>query len=149
MVARARTNAAKLGYDNVEFRLGEIESLPVRDGTVDVVISNCVLNVVPDKAQAFAELLRVLKPGGHFCVSDVIATGTLPQGIRKAAALYVGCVAGAMPETDYLASMRKGVSRTSASPSASPSPCPTKSSVSTSRRPSSASFGRAGSACSA
>ena len=120
MVARARTNAAKLGYDNVEFRLGEIESLPVRDGTVDVVISNCVLNVVPDKAQAFAELLRVLKPGGHFCVSDVIATGTLPQGIRKAA-----------------------------SPSASPSPCPTKSSASTSRRPSSASFGRAGSACSA
>ena len=107
MIARARTNAAKLGYDNVEFRLGEIESLPVQDGTVDVVISNCVLNLVPDKAQAFAEILRVLKPGGHFCVSDVIATGTLPEGIRKAAALYVGCVAGAMPETDYLATIRK------------------------------------------
>ena len=107
MVARARTNAAKLGYDNVEFRLGEIESLPVQDGTVDVVISNCVLNLVPDKAQAFAEIGRVLTPGGHFCVSDVIATGTLPEGIRKAAALYVGCVAGAMPETDYLATIRK------------------------------------------
>jgi arsenite methyltransferase len=107
MVARARTNAAKLGYGNVEFRLGEIEHLPVRDDTVDVVISNCVLNLVPDKAQAFAETLRVLKPGGHFCVSDVIATGMLPEGIRRAAALYVGCIAGAMPEADYLAVIRQ------------------------------------------
>jgi arsenite methyltransferase len=78
----------------------------VRDDTVDVVISNCVLNLVPNKAQAFAETLRVLKPGGHFCVSDVIATGTLPEGMRKAAALYVGCVAGALPETDYIAIIR-------------------------------------------
>jgi arsenite methyltransferase len=107
MVARARTNAAKLGYGNVEFRLGEIEHLPVQDDTVDVVISNCVLNLVPDKAQAFAETLRVLKPGGHFCVSDVIATGMLPEGIRRAAALYVGCIAGAMPEADYLAVIRQ------------------------------------------
>jgi arsenite methyltransferase len=107
MVARARTNAAKLGYGNIEFRLGEIEHLPVRDDTVDVVISNCVLNLVPDKAQAFAETLRVLKPGGHFCVSDVIATGMLPEGIRRAAALYVGCIAGAMPEADYLAVIRQ------------------------------------------
>ena len=106
MVARARTNAAKLGYGNVEFRLGEIEHLPVDDDAVDVVISNCVLNLVPDKAKAFAETLRVLKPGGHFCLSDVIATGVLPDGIRRAAALYVGCVAGAMPETDYLAVIR-------------------------------------------
>ena len=103
MIARARNNAAKRGYGNVEFRLGEIESLPVKDGSVDGVISNCVLNLVPDKAKAFAETLRVLKPGGHFCVSDVIATGALPEGIRRAAALYVGCVAGAMAETAYLA----------------------------------------------
>jgi arsenite methyltransferase len=107
MIARARTNAARLGYGNVEFRLGEIEHLPVRDDTVDVVISNCVLNLVPDKAQAFAETLRVLKPGGHFCVSDVVATGALPEAIRSAAALYVGCVAGAMPEADYLAVIRQ------------------------------------------
>jgi SAM-dependent methyltransferase len=102
MIERARNNAAKLGYGNVEFRLGEIEHLPVAENSVDVVISNCVLNLVPDKPRAFAETLRVLKPGGHFCVSDIIATGTLPQGIRTAAALYVGCVAGAMAETDYL-----------------------------------------------
>ena len=107
MVARARTTAAKLGYGNVEFRLGEIERLPVENDSVDVVISNCVLNLVPDKARAFAETLRVLRPGGHFCVSDVIATGALPDGIRRAAALYVGCVAGALPETDYLAVIRE------------------------------------------
>jgi arsenite methyltransferase len=106
MVARARSNAAKLGFGNVEFRLGEIEHLPVDDDAVDVVISNCVLNLVPDKAKAFAETLRVLKPGGHFCVSDIIATGTLPEGIRKAAALYVGCIAGALPETEYLGMIR-------------------------------------------
>lgn len=106
MIARARANAAKLGYGNVEFRLGEIEQLPVRDDAVDVVISNCVLNLVPDKAKAFAETFRVLKPGGHFCVSDIIATGMLPDGIRRAAGLYVGCIAGAMPETDYLAVIR-------------------------------------------
>jgi SAM-dependent methyltransferase len=103
MIERARANAAKLGYRNVEFRLGEIEQLPVEDDAVDVVISNCVLNLMPDKAKAFAETLRVLRPGGHFCVADIIATGPLPDGIRRAAALYVGCVAGAMPETDYLA----------------------------------------------
>ena len=107
MIARARTNAAKLGYGNVEFRLGEIEHLPVRDDTVDVVISNCVLNLVPDKARAFAETWRVLKPGGRFCVSDVIATGPLPKGIRRTAELYVGCIAGAMPETGYLAVIRE------------------------------------------
>jgi arsenite methyltransferase len=101
MIARARANAAKLGYRNVEFRLGEIEHLPVENGTVDVVISNCVLNLVPDKAKAFAETWRVLKPGGHFCVSDIVATGALPEGICSAAALYVGCIAGAMPETEY------------------------------------------------
>jgi arsenite methyltransferase len=106
MIGRARANAAKLGYGNVEFRLGEIEHLPVQDDTVDVVISNCVLNLVPDKAKAFAETFRVLRPGGHFCVSDIVATRTLPEGIRRAAALYVGCVAGAVPEADYLAVIR-------------------------------------------
>jgi arsenite methyltransferase len=106
MVERARANASKLGYANVEFRLGEIEALPVEGGTVDVVISNCVLNLVPDKAAAFAETFRVLAPGGHFCVSDIVASGALPDGIRKAAALYVGCVAGAAPEADYLATIR-------------------------------------------
>ncbi|HXV31832.1 MAG TPA: arsenite methyltransferase, partial [Sinorhizobium sp.] len=107
MIARARANAAKLGYANVAFRLGEIEALPVADGSVDVVISNCVLNLVPDKAKAFAETFRVLKPGGHFCVSDIVATGPLPEGILNAAALYVGCVAGAIPEADYLAVIRQ------------------------------------------
>jgi arsenite methyltransferase len=106
MLERARANADKLGYANVEFRHGEIEALPVEDATVDVVISNCVLNLVPDKAAAFAETFRVLRPGGHFCVSDIVASGTLPEGIRKAAALYVGCVAGAIPEADYVATIR-------------------------------------------
>jgi arsenite methyltransferase len=101
MIERARANAAKIGYGNVEFRLGEIEHLPVQADTIDVVISNCVLNLVPEKAKAFAETWRVLKPGGHFCVSDIIGTAPLPDGIRMAAALYVGCVAGAMPETGF------------------------------------------------
>jgi arsenite methyltransferase len=102
MIARARENAAKLGYGNVEFRLGEIENLPVEAGTVDVVVSNCVLNLVPDKAQAFAEMFRVLRPGAHFCVSDIVATDELGEPIRKAAALHVGCVAGAIPLQEYL-----------------------------------------------
>jgi arsenite methyltransferase len=101
MIARARGNAAKLGFA-IEFRLGEIERLPMEPNTVDVVISNCVLNLVPDKAQAFAEMFRVLRPGGRFCVSDIVATGELPRGVRDAAGLYVGCIAGAMPEADYL-----------------------------------------------
>jgi len=103
MVAKARANAEKLGYRNVEFRLGEIEHLPFERDSIDVVISNCVLNLVPDKARAFAEIFRVLRPGGHFCVSDIVASAQLPDGIRKAAALYIGCVAGAEPETQYLA----------------------------------------------
>lgn len=102
MLTRARENAAKLGYENVEFRAGEIEALPVEDASVDVVVSNCVLNLVPDKAGAFAEIYRVLRPGAHFCVSDIVATGILPEPIRKAAALYVGCVAGALPRDEYL-----------------------------------------------
>jgi arsenite methyltransferase len=107
MIGRARANAAKLGFDNVEFRLGEIEHLPVEAGSVDVVISNCVLNLVPDKARAFAEMARVLRRGGRFCVSDIVATGELPAGVRAAAGLYVGCVAGAIPEADYLGLLAK------------------------------------------
>ena len=102
MVAKARANAAKLGYDNVEFREGQIERLPVDSGSVDIVISNCVLNLVPDKGRAFAEMFRVLRPGGRFCVADIVATGELPAAVREVAALYVGCVAGAMAEADYL-----------------------------------------------
>jgi len=78
-------------------------AMPVEDGSVDVVISNCVLNLVPDKASAFAEMFRVLRPGGRFCVSDIVATGELPPPVRDAAGLYVGCVAGAVPEAQYLA----------------------------------------------
>src|SRR5512147_2164420 len=102
MITLARQNAAKLGYDNVEFRLGEIEHLPVETGTVDFVVSNCVLNLVPNKARAFAEILRVLRPGAHFCVSDIVATGELSETIRHAAALYVVCIAGALPKEHYL-----------------------------------------------
>jgi arsenite methyltransferase len=103
MIARARTNARKLGFDNVELRLGEIEHLPVESGVIDVIISNCVLNLLPDKAPSFIEMFRVLRPGGRFCVSDIVATGQLPEGVRVAAELYVGCVAGALPEKEYLA----------------------------------------------
>jgi SAM-dependent methyltransferase len=103
MIDKARANASKLGYDNVEFRLGEIEQMPVETGSVDVVISNCVLNLVPEKARAFAEMFRVLRPGGRFCVSDIVATDEMPGPVQDAAGLYVGCVAGAMPEAHYLA----------------------------------------------
>ncbi len=102
MIAKARANAEKLGFANVEFRLGEIEHLPVEAGCIDVIISNCVLNLLPDKAPAFAEMFRVLRPGGRFCVSDIIATGELPEGVRNAAGLYVGCIAGALPQAAYL-----------------------------------------------
>lgn len=103
MVTKARANTEKLGYHNVEFRLGEIEHLPFERDSIDVVISNCVLNLVPDKARAFAEMYRVLRPGAHFCVSDIVASAPLPEGVRNAAALYIGCVAGAEPEANYLA----------------------------------------------
>ena len=102
MIARARDNASRLGFDNVDFRLGEIEHIPVRSASVDVVISNCVLNLVPDKRRAFAEIYRVLKPGGHFCISDIVASRALPQWVRGIAEAYAGCVAGALPRADYL-----------------------------------------------
>jgi SAM-dependent methyltransferase len=102
MVSKARGNASQAGFDNVEFRLGEIEHLPVRSESVDVVISNCVLNLVPDKPRAFAEIHRVLKPGGHFCISDIVASRQLPDWVRGIADAYAGCVSGAIPREDYL-----------------------------------------------
>jgi SAM-dependent methyltransferase len=102
MVDKARANAEKLGYNNVEFRLGDIEQLPVTSNIADVVVSNCVLNLVPDKAKAFAETFRVLKPGGHFSVSDIVLRGALPDGLRKSAEMYAGCVAGAISKKEYL-----------------------------------------------
>jgi arsenite methyltransferase len=102
MVAKARENAEKSSFDNVEFRLGEIEHLPVRSDSVDVVISNCVLNLVPDKPRAFAEIFRVLKPGGHFCISDIVSSRELPDWVKGIAEAYAGCVSGAIPKNDYL-----------------------------------------------
>ncbi|MDX2062943.1 MAG: arsenite methyltransferase [Bacteroidia bacterium] len=107
MVAKARQNADTLGYNNVEFREGDIEHLPIGGGTIDTVVSNCVLNLVPNKAQAFAEIFRVLKPGGHFCISDIVLVGELPAAIRQAAEFYAGCVSGAQQEADYLAIVRE------------------------------------------
>ncbi len=103
MIRKARENAERLGYNNVEFREGDIEDLPVSDNSVDVVISNCVLNLVPDKARAFAEILRVLRPGGHFSISDVVLTGPLHPQLQAAAEMYAGCVAGAIQRDEYLA----------------------------------------------
>ena len=102
MIDKARQNARKLGFGNVTFRYGEIEDLPLEDNLADVVVSNCVLNLVPDKARAFAETYRILKPGGHFSISDVVVRGNLPEGLRASAELYAGCVAGALPQEDYL-----------------------------------------------
>ncbi len=107
MIAKAQKNARQLGFHNVEFILGEIEELPLPDNIADVVISNCVLNLVPDKEKAFNEIRRVLKPGGHFSISDIVLKGNLPENIRQDAEMYVGCVAGAMEKEAYLSVMRK------------------------------------------
>ncbi len=102
MLERANANLQKTGFRNVEFRFGDIENLPVASRTVDVVVSNCVLNLVPNKQQAFAEIFRVLKPGAHFSISDIVLDGVLPDPILKAAEMYAGCVSGAMQKNDYL-----------------------------------------------
>lgn len=102
MIDRANKNNEKLNFKNVEFRFGEIEELPVDSNSVDVVISNCVLNLVPNKQKAFAEIFRVLKPNSHFCVSDVVLKGELPSELKKSAEMYAGCVSGAMKKEEYL-----------------------------------------------
>lgn len=106
MIDKARENADKLGFNNVEFRLGDIEALPIAANRADVIISNCVLNLVPDKRTAFAEMYRVLKPGGHFSVSDIVLRGELPDALRHDAEMYAGCVSGAIQESDYLGLLR-------------------------------------------
>jgi SAM-dependent methyltransferase len=107
MIAKAEANRRKLGYENVEFRLGDIEDMPLEDNTVDVAISNCVMNLVPDKERAYAEVYRVLKPGGHFSISDIVTVGELTPAVRDAAALYAGCVSGALQKEDYLAAIER------------------------------------------
>ncbi len=102
MVNKARENAEKLGYNNVEFRFGDIEKIPITDNVADVVVSNCVMNLVPDKPKAFAEVYRILKPGGHFSISDIVLSGELPERIKSAAEMYAGCVASAIQKEVYL-----------------------------------------------
>jgi SAM-dependent methyltransferase len=102
MIQKANENKEKLGFNNVEFRLGDIENMPLPDGEADVVISNCVLNLVPDKQQAFSEIYRILKPGAHFCISDVVIQGQLPLSLQKSAEMYAGCVSGALQKQEYL-----------------------------------------------
>jgi SAM-dependent methyltransferase len=107
MIAKARENADKLGFNNVEFRQGEIEAIPLAANRADVVISNCVLNLVPDKRKAFAETFRILKPGGHFSISDVVLVGELPEGLVTASEMYAGCVSGAIQKEEYLQIIRE------------------------------------------
>lgn len=102
MLAKAKENSEKLGFINVEFVKGDIEKMPLPDNSFDVVVSNCVLNLVPDKNKAFSEIMRVLKPNGHFCVSDVVIKGNLPDKLRKDAEMYAGCVSGAIDIDKYL-----------------------------------------------
>lgn len=107
MIDKANRNKEKLQYENVEFKLGDIENLPIENNLADVVISNCVLNLVPDKQKAFAEIFRVIKPGGHFCVSDIVIKGKIDDELRKSAELYAGCVSGAVEQSEYLNIIRE------------------------------------------
>ncbi|MCJ7431820.1 arsenite methyltransferase [Candidatus Bathyarchaeota archaeon] len=106
MIDRARRNARKGGYRNVEFRLGEIENLPVADKTVDLLISNCVINLAPNKKRVFEEAFRVLKPGGRLMISDIVLLKKLPETIKKSKRAYVGCVSGATMKNEYLALLK-------------------------------------------
>ena len=102
MIEKANINKNKLGYKNVEFRLGEVENLPVDNDTVDVTVSNCVINLVPDKRKAYQEVYRTLKKGGKFVISDIVISGELPESLRESVELYVGCVAGAISKDEYV-----------------------------------------------
>lgn len=107
MISKARNNAEKLALNNVEFRFGDIEHMPVSANAANVIVSNCVLNLVPDKDAVFKEIYRVLKPGGHFSIADVVLAGTLPDGLKKSAEMYSGCVAGAIQQETYLELIRQ------------------------------------------
>jgi SAM-dependent methyltransferase len=107
MLTKARTNADKLGFNNVEFRYGDIENMPVTANTADVIVSNCVLNLVPNKDAVLKDIYTVLKPGGHFSISDVVLIGTLPAGLQKSAEMYSGCISGAIQRNDYLDLIKK------------------------------------------
>lgn len=102
MIERARKNTEIRGFNNVEFRQGDIENIPVPNNTANVVVSNCVLNLVPNKEKVFKEIFRVLKPDGHFSISDIVLVGDLPANIKNAAEMYAGCIAGAIQKKDYL-----------------------------------------------
>lgn len=102
MLKKARQNADNLGYNNVEFREGDIENMPVSDNSVDVIVSNCVLNLVPNKKAVFTEMYRVLKNNGHFSISDIVLLGQLPEALQKDAEMYAGCVSGAIQKEEYL-----------------------------------------------
>ena len=107
MLEKAKENAQKGSFSNVEFRLGEIENLPVADGIIDIIISNCVINLAPDKDRVFSEALRVLKPGGRIMVSDIVLTKELPDFIKNNMAAYVGCISGAIIKDNYLNAIKK------------------------------------------
>ncbi len=102
MIEKARNNAEKLGYNNVEFRAGDIDDMPVNENVADVIVSNCVLNLVPNKDKVIKEIYRVLKPGGHFSISDIVLVGNLPKALQEDAEMYAGCVAGAIQKQEYL-----------------------------------------------
>ena len=102
MIEKARINAEKRGFHNVEFRQGDIEKMPLTSNVADVIVSNCVLNLVPNKEGVFKEIFRVLKPGGHFSISDIVLVGQLPEALQKDAEMYAGCVSGAINKHEYL-----------------------------------------------
>ncbi len=107
MIEKARQNARRGGYENVEFRLGEIENLPVADNSVDVIISNCVINLSPDKKRVFTEAFRVLKPGGRLIISDIVLLKELPDSIKNSIEAYIGCLSGAIMKDEYIEAIRK------------------------------------------
>jgi SAM-dependent methyltransferase len=107
MINKARKNTEKMGYNNVEFREGDIDNMPVGDAVADVIVSNCVLNLVPNKPKVISEIFRVLKPDGHFSISDIVLVGELPDALRQDAEMYAGCVAGAIQKKDYLKTIQE------------------------------------------